>query len=154
MTAEYTFPNLEKDPNIDYLRLAVEYSEMTDKEMVECHYDADWDATLLVVFQNILSPQDAGILGGCVAACLGKKQVRITETEIMQTIFHKASSPEQGMRLLETVRAFGDLTVALDAFNYEMARVIVQGAYDAGGMALADYEVNMASIPEKNWIDT
>jgi hypothetical protein len=154
MTVEYPFSNLEKVPSIDFLKLAVEYSDMSDKELLECHYDSMWDSTLLAVFQNALGPADQGILGGCVAACLGKKQIRITETEVMQAIFHSASSPEQGMRLLETVREFGDLTVALGAYNYEMARTIVQGAYDGGSMALADYECCMGAIPEQNWIDT
>jgi hypothetical protein len=153
MASEYTFPHLLKVPSIDYLKLAIQYSAMSDKEVIECHFDVMWDSTLLVVTQNELGPQDMGILNGCVTASLGKKQVRITETEVMQTIFHSASSEEQGMRLLETVRAFGDLTVALDAFNYEMARTIVQGAYDGGGMAWADYQACMGAIPEKNWID-
>ncbi len=153
----YKYEDLASRPNLSYIGEFVGTSEMVNKDIGDLNYNDEATTTspvktLVIAFEEALVAGDQTILAGIVDDSLGKEAVKKKREVIFAEIFDGATSAEQSVRLLSEVRAYSDLAIVLDNYNYPVARSIVQTAYDAGEIPIDDYNLAMGAIPSSEWI--
>jgi len=152
MTTEYTYNDLSAEPCISMMKENIAKSEMTDKNWTDQSYHPteNW---LKIWFDADLSSGDKTLLDGIVSGCLGKRLTRMTRELIMSAIYDQAEPVTQLPRLMSALNTQAVFIVALDNYNFDLARLIVQQLVDASLITTDDQTLVDGIIPVSKWVD-
>jgi len=151
---EYLYSDLEKPVCLAYINEYLPLSAMTNKNMTDIswHPLENW---LKVWFDVALDVEDKMILDSLVAASLGKYQIKKSREAIMSEILTLATpDPAQVMRLLDALDGYPSMAIALDNWNYPLARMRVEKVYTDGAITIEDRDLVLGTIPESAYEDT
>jgi hypothetical protein len=152
----YEYENPAADPCIPYIKAAITASEISHKDYGGSTWipaNGGGDGMLTVFWHTALNVTDKGILDGIVTASLGLVPVRKERSKIMDDIFWTASAdPTQLNRLLDALDNYTSVPVALDNYNYALARARVQKVFEDGKITEADRDMVLSFIPENEYV--
>lgn len=157
MTTLYEYNDLTKSPAIGYIREEIAKSAMADKAIadIQARLKSQWnsgDCWLKIWFESELSTDDKAILDSTVAASIGKVITKNTRTKIMGDIYDQAEPETQLPRLMAALNTAPVFIVALDNYNFDLARLILGQLLTGGAITQEDFDLINSIIPASKWV--
>jgi hypothetical protein len=151
MAVIYEYPGLVGVPCLPFIRTRILYGDVESQAVDEIRWDGT-TSLLRVVWHEALTPAQKVLLDNLVTLSIGKTQISKPREEIVNEIFWAArTDPAQLVRLLDAFDAVPSMALALDNYNYPLARIRVVKCYDDGLITEADRDLLLSKIPENEF---
>ena len=142
-------------PCSDKLKWDVENSDMENKNISHCNWDAsDETGTLVVYFEGEgeLSSADKTKLDAFVADIVGFVPVNKSKMDIINEVFVEIQgNQEQLARFIAAMNKYPLFALSLEDKGYDMARSQLLVALNAADITQADYDLVYSKIPTNQW---
>lgn len=152
MSYLYEYTNLSDTVCQGYVKDAIRLSEMTNKVWSDMSFNP-LDMWFKIWFDTELDATDQATLEAIVNSSLGKVLTHKTRDVIMTEIYQTAEPTTQLPRLMAALNSQAVFIVALDGYNFDLARSIVQSLVDGGEITTDDQTLVNGIIPASKWVD-
>lgn len=151
MSVTYEYHGLTDVPCVPYIRTRILYGDVGDFNVDEIRWDGATSLLRVVWHQALTAPQKA-LLDTLVLDSVGKIQICKSREEIVNDIFWSCQQdPVQLGRLLNAFDVVPSMALALDNYNYPLARSRVVKCYTDGLITEADRDLLLSKIPENEF---
>ena len=151
MTTVYEYDHLPGIPCLPYIQNRIAYGAVGSLDVEEISWSDDV-AVLRVSWKVPLDPVQKSALDVVVSDSAGKTQVPKTRQEIVNDVFWACYQDQAQLgRLLQAFDAMPSMALALDNFNYPLARLRVAVCFSEGLITEADRDLLLSKIPENEF---
>jgi len=152
MSVEYDIDDLTGLPCVPYIYNQVYMNAFADMLIESATWDGD---SLKVVWGRALTSGEQAVLREYAVSSVGKRRIIVEATDIVDQIFWVAMATGGMALVLKLCDAFDAIPssrMALDNYNYPLARARVQKMYADGLVTLDEMNLMLSKIPEHEYV--